>query len=150
MHFWSSRRKIWRLYQGMTAGAASSMFQRIVLQGRMHVHQARPQPVRSFSTRFLSPRFCEYFQCKVRKFPHESTTTSLFLLSSNTSMFHLVRRATPRIQRPMKMATAFEWRKFWHVRRNDIYVPEAIECELNPPSSSSRAAQYVTNACELH
>ena len=56
----------------MTAGAASSMFQRIVLQGRMQVHQARPQPANAFLLHAVSglPEvLLNIFSARLESFP---------------------------------------------------------------------------------
>ena len=70
----------------MTAGAASSMFRRIVLQGRMQVQQARPRPANVFLLHGVSGLLevlPNIFSARLEIFSNQSTTSSFLLLSSN-------------------------------------------------------------------
>ena len=73
----------------MTAGAASSMFRRIVLQGCMQIQQARPRPANVFLLHGVSGLLevlPNIFRARLEIFSNQSTaTTSFLLLSSNTA-----------------------------------------------------------------
>ena len=70
----------------MTAGAASSMFRRIVLQGRMQVQQARPRPANVLLLHGVSGLLevlPNIFSARLEIFSNQSTTSAFLLLSSN-------------------------------------------------------------------
>ena len=76
----------------MTAGAASSMFRRIVLQGRMQVQQARPRPANVFLLHGVSGLLevlPNIFRARLDIFSNQSTTTTSFLLLSSNIVYVL-------------------------------------------------------------
>ena len=76
----------------MTAGAASSMFRRIVLQGRMQVQQARPRPANVFLLHGVSGLLevlPNIFRARLEIFSNQSTTTTSFLLLSSNIVYVL-------------------------------------------------------------
>ena len=134
----------------MTAGAASSMFRRIVLQGRMQVQQARPRPANVFLLHGVSgllevlPNIfrarLEIFQInlllrRLSYFCHLISYTSFqfgqagyYATDSATDEdgYGVSSGASSEVACPAGMIST---------------SPEAIECEpCNPPSSSSRGS----------